>query len=55
MFNLFSETTPDDVAIVSAFIGGIAIMIFGAAAWYGIKDAIKNFREANRPMAKRNK
>lgn len=53
MFNFFSSTTPDDVALVAAFMGGIAIMIFGAAAWYGIKGAIKELFAPSNQMAKR--
>lgn len=55
---MFLNSPIDSVAIGSAFFSGIAAMVFGAAAYYGIKAAVIQFfnnREANRPMATRNK
>lgn len=46
---------PDGVALTSAFLTGVATMVLGAGIWYGVKDAFKKYREANRQMAVRNK
>lgn len=54
MFNFFSSTTPDDVAIVAAFLGGIGAIIFTYAAFQGIKNAVKVLLTPTRQMAKRN-
>lgn len=54
MFHFFSSTTPDDVAIVGAFFGGIGAIVFGYAAFQGIKGALKVLLTPTHQMAKRN-
>lgn len=54
MFDFFNPATPDDVAIVAAFLGGIGILIFGYAAFQGIKNAVKVLLTPTHQMAKRN-
>lgn len=43
------------LAVVSAFMSGVAVLTFGGAAYHGIVNAIKNYRKANTAMAVRNK
>lgn len=51
--HLFDST---GVAIVSAFMGGVAALIFGNVFFYLIKEQVVRFRNANRRhMAVRNK
>lgn len=55
---MFFNSPFDSVVIGSAFFSGVGVLVFGTAAYYGIKAAIIQFinsREANRPMATRNK
>lgn len=54
MFTIFSEMSTGQ-AMVSAFISGVTIMVFGGAAWHGITSAIKRYNAANKTMAVRNK
>lgn len=54
MFHFFSSTTPDDIAIVAAFLGGIGALVFGYAAFQAIKGAIKVLLTPTHQMAKRN-
>lgn len=55
MFNFFSSTTPDGVAIVAAFMMGVTALVFGVAAWHGITNAVKDFLNPPGQMAKRNR
>lgn len=43
----------DGVAIVGAFMGGAAVMVFGLAAWYHIAGKIEQLRNKGQ-MAVRN-
>jgi len=45
----------DGVAFVSAFLSATFLMVFGGALYYGIKGQLNNLRNADRPMAVRNK
>jgi hypothetical protein len=55
MFNFFSSTTPDDVAIAAAFFGGIGAVVIGYVGITQIKDAFKVIFTPAPVMAKRNK
>ncbi|QYN80027.1 putative photosystem I reaction center subunit XII [Kosakonia phage Kc263] len=50
--HLFDST---GVAIVSAFLTGVGALVFGGAFYYGIRDQIIRYRNANRQMATRNR
>lgn len=54
MFNFFSSTTPDDVAIVAAFMTGIGAIVFGYVGIRGIVSALKVLFTPQHQMAKRN-
>ncbi|QZA70551.1 hypothetical protein AH04_68 [Erwinia phage AH04] len=54
MFDFFSSTTPDGVALVGSFIGGIGAMVFGYAGIRGIVSAVKVLLTPTQQMAKRN-
>lgn len=55
MFNFFSSTSPDGVAIIAAFMAGVTVIVFGVAAWHGITGAIKEILNPPEQMAKRNR
>jgi hypothetical protein len=50
-----SSDTPDGVALIGAFLSGIAIMVFGYAALRAIFGAVKVLITPAPTMAKRNK
>ena len=52
---MFPHITNDGVAIVSAFMTGVAVLAFGAVAFHYIKGALISMINKNRPMAVRNK
>lgn len=54
MFNFFSSTTHDDVAIVAAFMVGVGSLVFGYVGIRGILGAIKVLFTPQHQMAKRN-
>lgn len=54
MFNIFADMSTG-VAIVSAFMSGVAVVVFGGAAFYHIKAVIKDVRSPKGQMAVRNK
>lgn len=54
MFNFFSSTTPDDIAIAGAFLTGIGVLVFGYVGFRAIKNAIKVLMTPTHQMAKRN-
>lgn len=54
MFNFFSPETQDGVAFVAAFMGGVAVMVFGYAGIRAIMGAIKVLITPSHQMAKRN-
>lgn len=54
MFNFFSSTTPDGVAIVAAFMAGVGCLVFGYVGVRGILGALKVLFTPQHQMAKRN-
>lgn len=52
---MFSHISNDGVALLSAFMTGVAILVFGSVAFHYIKGAIVSMFNKSRPMAVRNK
>lgn len=53
---MFFNSPSDAVAIASAFFSGVAALVFGAAAYYAIKnEAKKFFHPKHNQQAVRNK